>query len=123
MIFKGADLSTRSGVESATIAMWIEAGWLSPPQGERGHSEADVARARLVRDLREDLGVNDEGIGVLLDLIDQIHGLRHLLETLVCAVREQSPTVHQRIVAAAQRFERLDRDDAKAVRSTRFPAE
>jgi chaperone modulatory protein CbpM len=120
--FKGADLSTRSGVESATIAMWIEAGWLSPLQG-RGYSEADVARARLVRDLREDLGINDEGIGVVLDLIDQVHGLRHLLETLTCAVREQSPTVHQRIVAAAQRFERLDRDDAKAVRSTRLPAE
>ena len=65
---------------------WIEAGWLRPggEAGSREFSDVDLARARLISDLRNDLGVNDESVPVVLDLIDQIHGLRrvvrHLLE-------------------------------------------
>jgi chaperone modulatory protein CbpM len=29
------------------------------------------------------MGVNDEGIGIILDLIDQVHGLRSILQALV----------------------------------------
>ena len=39
-------------------------------------SDTDVARARLIQDLKGDFGVNDEGIDVILHLVDQLHGLR-----------------------------------------------
>jgi chaperone modulatory protein CbpM len=42
-----------------------------------------MARAQLIQDLRRDLGVNDEAIPIILDLIDQVHGLRRLLRGLV----------------------------------------
>ena len=42
-------------------------------------TEADVARAQLILDLKKDLGVNDEGIGVILNLLDQMHSLRRAL--------------------------------------------
>jgi len=45
-------------------------------------SDMDVARARLIRDLKIDLGVNDEGVDVILHLLDQLHGLRRVLEAL-----------------------------------------
>jgi chaperone modulatory protein CbpM len=38
-----------------------------------------MARACLIRDLQRDLGVNEEAIPVILDLLDQLHGLRRVL--------------------------------------------
>ena len=59
-----------------TLEYCVSAGWIAPAAE---HGDADLARARLVRDLREAMGVNDEGVGVALDLLDQIHGLRRAL--------------------------------------------
>jgi chaperone modulatory protein CbpM len=40
------------------------------------------ARARLIRDLKVDFRVNDEGIAIVLHLLDQLHGLRCLLRDI-----------------------------------------
>ena len=45
-------------------------------------SEADLARARLIQDLRMDFGVNDEGISIILHLLDQLYGLRCLIRDI-----------------------------------------
>src|SRR5262249_12254478 len=50
-------------------------------------SDIDLARARLIRDLREDFGVNDEGISVILHLVDQMHGLRRSMQGLLDEMR------------------------------------
>jgi chaperone modulatory protein CbpM len=50
-------------------------------------SDVDLARAQLIRDLREDLGVNDEGVSVILHLLDQMHGLRSSMRDLLAEVR------------------------------------
>ena len=42
---------------------------------------------QLIRDLREDLGVNDEGISVILHLLDQMHGVRRSMQELLQAMR------------------------------------
>lgn len=54
---------------------------------ELSFSEIDVARARLIRDLQVDLGVNDEGVGVILNLVNQLYGMRRTLMELRHAVR------------------------------------
>ena len=79
----------RTRVQHQSLEAWIAAGWLIPPQTEPelAFSDVDVARAQLIRDLRDDLGVNDEGISVILHLIDQVHGLRRSMETLLNEVR------------------------------------
>lgn len=73
-----------TGVEHETLKLWIEEAWLLPgdSSSEMNFSDIDVARARLIRDLRTDIGVNDEGIGVILSLIDQLHGVRKILSDL-----------------------------------------
>ena len=75
----------RARLEQQSLEAWIEAGWLAPPQTdpELTFSDVDLARAQLIRDLRDDLGVNDEGVSVVLHLIDQMHGLRHSLRALL----------------------------------------
>lgn len=75
----------QSRLDARAVDAWIEAGWLRPRGGRSGRefSDIDVARARLIGDLRGDIGVNDEAVPVVLDLIDQIHGLRRLVRELV----------------------------------------
>ena len=63
------------------LRSWAAAGWISIEESEVGGplSEADEARCNLICDLKHDIGVNDEGIDVILNLLDQIHGLRRAL--------------------------------------------
>ncbi len=70
-----------SGMGHETLTAWIEEEWLIPAGSvtEMSFSEIDIARARLIHDLKMDLGVNDEGVGVILNLVDQLYGLRRKL--------------------------------------------
>ena len=74
-------LATTSGIKVETLELWIEQEWLVPgtPSAGMRFTDVDVARARLIQELKDDLGANDEGIAVILHLMDQLHGLRRAL--------------------------------------------
>lgn len=76
--------------DGRTLETFVAAGWLSldPDESCTALSEANRARAELICDLQRDLGVNDEGIGVILDLLDQIHGLRLALRESLAHARK-----------------------------------
>jgi chaperone modulatory protein CbpM len=80
----------RARIDARILDEWVEAGWLIPRQNGVGRrfSEIDLARAQLIRDLHE-FGVNDESVPIILDLVDQLHGLRHMLRELLSAIRSQ----------------------------------
>lgn len=67
--------------DGETLQTFVSAGWLSLESQEScsALSETNQARAALICDLKRDMGINDEGVDVILDLLDQIHGLRHAL--------------------------------------------
>jgi chaperone modulatory protein CbpM len=79
----------RARLEHRSLETFIAAGWIIPPQTEPElmFSDVDLARAQLIRDLREDFGVNDEGVSVVLHLIDQMHGLRRSMQDLLEELR------------------------------------
>ena len=81
----------RARLERQSLETWVAAGWLVPPQSEPEpmFSDVDLARAQLIRDLREDFGVNDEGVSVILHLIDQMHGLRRTMQDLLDELRRE----------------------------------
>jgi chaperone modulatory protein CbpM len=81
---KREEFLSRSGLEVRTLEIWLEQRWLLPAADdvEVAFSEIDVARARFIRDLQGDLGVNDPGIDVILHLVDQLHGLRRAFAEL-----------------------------------------
>jgi chaperone modulatory protein CbpM len=78
MIMSKQEFLTSAGLQVQTLEFWLDQRWLIPDQtsDEMTFSEADVARAHLILDLKSDFGVNDEGVDVILHLVDQLHGLR-----------------------------------------------
>ncbi|MDB5581433.1 MAG: uncharacterized protein JWR80_6609 [Bradyrhizobium sp.] len=74
----------RSHLDTRTLSAWVEAEWLVPLASEKTlqFSEADLARALLIRDLKADFGVNDEGVAIILHLLDQWYGLRCLVRDI-----------------------------------------
>ena len=92
MIISEMDFLDRAHLDRQTLEVWIEQEWLIPSRTttELAFSELDLARARLIRDLVQDLGVNEEGVGVVLNLLDQMHSLRNALAVVLHSVRERS---------------------------------
>lgn len=72
----------RSHLDLPTLNAWIEAEWLVPIAPKLEFSDAELARVRLIQDLKVDFGVNDEGISIILHLLDQLHGLRCLVQDI-----------------------------------------
>jgi chaperone modulatory protein CbpM len=92
MIMNKQEFLSSAGLQMQTLDVWIEQRWLIPAQTSAGanFSDMDVARAHLIRDLKADFGVNDEGVDVILHLVDQLHGLRRVLEQLRGDLQEPS---------------------------------
>jgi chaperone modulatory protein CbpM len=80
----------RARLDDGTLEAWIAEEWLVPggTTDEPAFTDADVARAALIRDLRHELEVNDPGIGVILSLLDQVHGLRRTLADVLRDMHE-----------------------------------
>ena len=98
------DVLLRARLDAASLEAWIEAGWLVPRRSgpERVFSELDLARAWLIRDLRDGMGVNDEGIAVALGLLDQVHGLRQALCRMSSALHALPEPLRREILARLQ---------------------
>ncbi len=82
----------RAHLDHKTLAIWIEEEWLIPSRTESEliFTEMDLARANLIRDLKQNMGINDEGLSVILHLRDQMHGLRRALAHLLQSRRDGS---------------------------------
>ena len=92
MIISKLEFLERARLDRETLEVWIEEEWLLPGRSanELAFSEIDLARAKLIQYLKHDMGVNDEGVGVILNLLDQLHGLRKVMADLLQSAREQS---------------------------------
>ena len=89
-MFDEREFLERARLDRATLEIWVREEWLIPSreQGAPDYSEADLARARFIHDLKHNMGVNDEGLGLVLHLIDQVHGLRRALAEALGSLRE-----------------------------------
>jgi chaperone modulatory protein CbpM len=79
-----------ASIDVHTLETWIEAGWIAPHRNESGarYSDVDLARARLIKDLSH-IGVNEAGVPIILDLVDQLHGVRGLLREVLASARRR----------------------------------
>jgi chaperone modulatory protein CbpM len=92
------------GLTVTELRLCVERGWVAPSAGEAGagYLEIDVARVRLIRELRHDLAIDDEAIPLLLSLMDRVHSLRHELRVLAEAVAELPAPMRDQVAAAVE---------------------
>lgn len=98
-------LNEIGALDAAELTAWIDNGWVRP-EGEPGawlFREVDVARIRLIVEIRHDLAIDAEAMPVVLSLLDQLYGLRRELGALCGAVAAQPEATRQAIAAALRK--------------------
>jgi len=82
-----------SGLRRQDLENWIANQWVRPDRraGEFLFHEIDVARVRLIHELREDMEVNDEAVPIVLSLLDQVYDLRRRMRQLSDAMEQHLP--------------------------------
>ena len=92
-------------VTAPELEDWIGRGWVLPA-GEApdwAFAEIDVARVRLLRELRHDLGVEADTLPLVLSLLDRLHGLRCALDALLDAAAALPPAQRAALLEALRR--------------------
>ena len=90
------------------VERWVARGLLRPAGGGDGWNfeQIDVARARLLGELVDELGFDDESVETVVDLVDQVHTLRRQLDLLGRAIAEQPAATREAIAVALDRLSR-----------------
>jgi chaperone modulatory protein CbpM len=98
------EIAISIGRPADELRLWVERRWVLPArdaQGDYMFSDADIARVRLIAELKGDLAIDDDAIEVVLPLLDQVYGLRRRLKAVLAAVsnlpEEQRERIWQRI--------------------------
>lgn len=94
MLSFGAICQEIPGLTEAELTMFVGAAWVRPSvrQGETVFSDADLARIRLIQDLRQ-LRV-EETLPLVLSLLDQLYATRRALRR---AIEAAGPAVAERL--------------------------
>ena len=84
------------------VERWVERGLLRPSaEGDAWVFETvDVARARLLAELVDEMGFDDESVETVIDLVDQVHTLRRQLHQLGEAIGQQPAETREAIALA-----------------------
>lgn len=96
------------GLTRADVEHWIVQAWVRP-EGEPGHylfRDIDVARVRLIMELRRDMRVEDESLPIVLSLLDQLYAARRQLRRVRDVIARHAPEeARQELLALLARVE------------------
>jgi chaperone modulatory protein CbpM len=93
-MFTEQEFLERARLDRRTLSVWIEEEWVIPARSadELAFTDMDLARAELIHDLKDKMGVNNEGLGLILHLLDQMHSLRRALAASLESARAGRPS-------------------------------
>ncbi len=89
------------GLDAEELARWIDAELVRAdgPPGAWRFEAIDVARIRLILELRHELEVEERSLPVVLSLMDQLYDLRRRMARLNDALAEVPPEVQKALLA------------------------
>ena len=89
-------------LDATELTIWIESGWVRPERAEAGwvFHEIDVARVRLIYDLRHELETPEDTVPMVLSLLDQVYELRCTLAAVMDVIKDQPPELQAAVRAA-----------------------
>jgi len=92
MITLNAVLERVRGVDADTLLVWITQEWVRPlrREGQPVFEEVDVARVRLIVEMRDELQMGEAAIPVVLSLLDELHATRRDMRRLANVMRDGS---------------------------------
>lgn len=89
------------------LRVFVSQGLVKPEEdGAPRYSEADIARVALICNLEDEMGFDEEDVPVLLNLIDQIHGLRSELRGFVEVIDALPPDVRTTVRLRIEQWRR-----------------
>ena len=99
MLVKFDEVLVTVDIGASELHAWIEQNWVLPVEedGDFFFDDTDVARVKLIAELRNDLGVNEDAIPVVLRLLDQVYSLRRALAELNDAIRELPESAQEQL--------------------------
>jgi chaperone modulatory protein CbpM len=102
MIQISAVMALFNDLAEPELVAWIERGWVRPETADAGwvFEDIDVARVRLIYDLRHGMSVQEDTIPLVLSLLDQLYELRSHLRTVLKVVEAQPEPIRGPILAA-----------------------
>ena len=82
-----------SGLRRRDLERWIVDDWVRPDRqdGDYFFREIDVARVRLIHQLRTDMDIDEAALPVILSLLDQLYDLRRRLREVGEVIVEIAP--------------------------------
>ena len=90
------------GLTVVELTHWVELGWVLPDTNDTilVFREIDVARVRLIHDLRRDMDIGEDAMPLVLSLLDQIYELRGRMNTMLRALASQPREVQTAVLDA-----------------------
>ncbi|TVR98242.1 MAG: hypothetical protein EA406_07645 [Rhodospirillales bacterium] len=92
-------------VDRVELTSWIEQRWVRPVRTTQGlvFDAVDEARVALIRELRQDLLVDEDALAMVLNLLDQLYAARQMLRTVEDAIEACPESVRREIRARLSR--------------------
>lgn len=92
--------------ELAHIESYIQKSWINPIERDKTSyfDDIDIARIRLIYQVQNDFEINDDGIDLILLLLDQLYSARAQAKVLATAIEAQPETVRDMILSEVQQI-------------------
>lgn len=99
-------LNVAHGLTAVHVERWVARGLLRPSGSAESwiFEPVDVARVRLLVELADDIGLDDDTVDTVVALIDQVHTLRGQLGLLATAIAQQPPETREAIAVALKKL-------------------
>ncbi len=87
------------------LTAFVSAEAVRPTSGERGpcYTRVDIARLELLCDLTEGFELEEDALGLVVTLVDQLHAARADLSALAAAIADEPPETRRRLARALSR--------------------
>ena len=82
------------------LRLWVREGWVRPMEGEKGpvFDDVDIARVRLLRDLKKDMSIPKDTLPLVLSLIDRLNMTLREFRCLQSALKDQPEDIRRNII-------------------------
>lgn len=93
---------TLDRLTKSQLTTFIRAEIITPIQTDSGPAfrEIDVARLSLLCELSDEFDLNEDALGMIMSLLDQLHSVRRDLRDVVSALERENTDVQRRVATA-----------------------